>query len=238
MLGQRLDDVHVADAVGHRQRVHVRVEVALRPGLRVEVHIQDAAALLREVFAEERERLLPVNELHLQLLERVHMDDLLHHPQDDEHDHARHERHDDEAGAHRQADARRAPQRGRRRQAGDLVLGHEDRARAQEAHAGDDRRGDAADAHVDRRAAAQGQHRRHSLLLDERNQRRAHAHQHVRAHARRTILDLTVDADHGADEHRRADAQRMAEPLHAAQQAQESFHPGNLLLAFLQICQQ
>ena len=173
------------------------------------------------------------------------MDDLLHHPQDDQHDRARHERHEDEAGAHRQADARRAPQRGRRRQAGDLVLGHEDRARAQEAHAGDDRRRDTAHAHPDHGALVEQQHRRDGLLLDQGNQRRAHAHQHVRAHARRTILDLTVDADHRADKHRRcdaqkqrADAQRLSKHVDAVQCAQNTFHTGNLLLIFSQTCQQ
>ena len=217
MFGQRADHIHVAHLSGHGERVQVGVQIALRPALRVKIHVQHLHAQVHKVLVEERQRLRTVDKLHLQPLERVDVHNALHQPQNHQHDRARGDRHQNVARADRQPDTGRAPERGRRRQAGNLSVAHKDRARAEEAHAGNHRRGDAPKAHAHRRAAQR--HRvRHRVTFDQRNQRRADAHQHVRAHARRAIFDFAVDADHRADHHRHADAhqhrrhaQRLAE---------------------------
>ena len=125
-------------------------------------------------------------------------------PETHERDHGRDHGRPVEAGPARHADRGHEPQRRRRRQAADREALADDRAGADEADAGDDLRRDARRierdaARLRKREVAPG------VRGDEREQRRSHGDEHVRAEARFPLAQLALDADDAAERGRRGE---------------------------------
>ena len=86
---QYADDSDITGAIGHRQRIHIRVLIAFRTALRMKVHIQHCDLHLRKNLIEKRQRFRPMDKLHFQTFVGRNPHDSLHQPQHDQNDQSR-----------------------------------------------------------------------------------------------------------------------------------------------------
>lgn len=200
VLGEVVDDLRVGHIVGELQRVDVGVDVLVvgAGDIEVDVHRLHAAGL--EVLVDILDSFDAVDEADLQLLGDADVDDALHHDQNYEHEDAAHDGDHIVAKANGDAQTRGVPKGGCGGQAGDLSVGEQDGAGAEETDAADDLCAQSAEAVGDVGIAVCGQ-AGDEAGFDQRDGAGAQTDQNVRAHASRTVLDLSLDTDDGADQY-------------------------------------
>ena len=201
MLGEVVDDLRIGHVRGQVQRIDVGVDVAVFHvgDVKVDVHGLDAA--LFKILIDVFDGFHPVDEANLELFRDAHVDDALHHQQNQHHEDAAYDGDQVVTIADGNAQAGGIPQRSGGSQTGDLAVGEQNRSGAQEADAADDLRAQTAEVVGDAGTGFDvdpcGE-----VGLDQRDDTGAQTDQNVRAHTRGAVFNLALDADDGADQNR------------------------------------
>lgn len=205
MLGEVVDDLGVGDVVGKLKGVDVGVNVLVVGVGDVEVDVGNLDAAGFEILVDVFDGFHAVDEANLQLLRHAHMDDALHQNQHEEHEDAAADRDHIVAVADRNAQTGGVPKGRGGGQTGDLAVGEENRARAEETDAADNLRaqttevvGDGGIGFTGKAGGEEG--------FDQGNRARTKADQNVRAYAGRPAFDLALNADDRSDQYGQRDA--------------------------------
>jgi len=205
VLGEVVDDLRVGHIVGELKRVDVGVDVLVVGAGDIEVDVHRLYAAGLEVLVDVFDGLDAVDEADFQLLGHAHVDDALHHDQNYEHEDAADDGDHVVAEADGDAQTGGVPEGGCGGKAGDLSVGEQDGAGAEETDAADDLRAQSAEAVGDVGASVGGKSG-NEAGFDQRDGAGAQADQNVGSHTCGTVLDLSLDTDDRADQYRESNA--------------------------------
>ena len=180
----------------------------------MKVHIQHCDLHLRKNLIEKRQRFRPMDKLHFQTFVGRNPHDSLHQPQHDQNDQSRNDSRSQISGSGSQTDARRTPERRRRRQAADMPFGKHDCTRAQKADTGNHGSGNPSDADINQPDRLKLHSLRNRHLFDQCHDSGSKADEDMRSHSRRSVFHFPLRTDNRSYKHCHRNAQHQRPSVH------------------------